>query len=115
MKDQTENSEMNTLADSINSFIKKGFTEDYQVNGQGLQAIKSGKVYQSNQVKVVDFHRFEGSSDPGDESILYAIETDDGDKGTLVDSFGPSNDARITSFMKMVEEISKAEHIHKPL
>ena len=70
-------------------------------------SLKTEKIYQPHQVKVVDFFRFEGPSDPGDESILYAIETDDGGKGTLVDSFGPDSDVHLTSFMQKVEEISK--------
>ena len=107
---KSDNTEMNSLVTSINSFISKGFTEDYKVLTGGLQGLKSGKVYSAKDVKVVDFHRFEGSSDPGDESILYAIETSDGGKGTLVDAFGASSDRKVSSFMHMVEEIQKGEH-----
>jgi len=107
MENPQENPEMKTLVSSINSLVKKGYTEDYQVNDAGLASIKSGIVYQPEQVKVVDFYRFEGTSDPGDESILYAIETSDGGKGTLVDSFGPSADTKVSVFMQKVEEISK--------
>ncbi len=110
MNKEIKHTDMNTLVDSINGFIEKGYTEDYKVTEAGLSALKSGKVFAADQVKVIDFHRFEGSSDPGDESILYAIETCDGDKGTLVDSFGPSGDMRVTEFMHKVEEINKAEH-----
>ena len=98
---------MGTLISSLNSLVQKGYTEDYKANDVGLKALKTGKVYQPDQVKVVDFYRFEGPSDPADESILYAIETSDGGKGTLVDAFGPSADTKITTFMQKVEEISK--------
>ena len=107
MEQLPENPEMKTLVSTLNRLIKKGYTEDYKVNYSGLMSLKTEKVYQPEQVKVVDFHRFEGSSDPGDESILYAIETDDGGKGTLVDSFGPDSDVHLTSFMQKVDEISK--------
>ncbi len=110
MEPVKENIEMNTLVTSLNSFIEKGFTEDYIVTAQGLKAVKTEKIYGPAQVKVVDFHRFEGTSDPGDESILYAIETDDGEKGTLVDSYGPQSDAKVNIFMKQVIPIAKAEH-----
>lgn len=98
---------MTTLMTSINSFVQKGYEEDYKAIESGLKALKTGKVYQPEEVQVVDFHRFEGNSDPGDESILYAIETTDGGKGTLVDAFGPGSDGKVTAFMQQVEEISK--------
>lgn len=107
MKETSANSEMKTLVSSLNSLVQKGYTEDYKANDAGLKALKTGKVYQPDQVKVVDFYRFEGPSDPADESILYAIETDDCGKGTLVDAFGPSSDTKVTTFMQKVEEISK--------
>jgi hypothetical protein len=102
-----ENPEMKTLVSSLQSLVKKGYSEDYQVNEEGLMSLKTRKVYQPEAVKVSDFYRFEGTSDPGDESILYAIETNDGSKGTLVDSFGPESDPKVSEFMKKVEEISK--------
>ena len=107
MKKTSANSEMGTLVSSLNSLVQKGYTEDYKANDAGLKALKTGKVYQPDQVKVVDFYRFEGPSDPADESILYAIETNDGAKGTLVDAFGTSSDTKVTAFMQKVKEISK--------
>ncbi len=98
---------MTTLVASINSFVQKGYEEDYKALENGLKALKSGKIYQPGEVKVVDFHRFEGNSNPEDESILYAIETTDGGKGTLVDAFGPGSDGKVNAFMQQVEEISK--------
>lgn len=98
---------METLVSSLNSFIEKGYTEDYKVSCFGLKALKTEKYYQPAQVKVLDFHRFEGPTDPADEAILFAIETDDGLKGTLVDSYGPYSDTKVTTFMQMVEEIVK--------
>ncbi|MDQ3142424.1 MAG: hypothetical protein M3Q56_09290 [Bacteroidota bacterium] len=109
MKDQHSNSEMKTLVSTLNTIIKKGYTEDYKVNELGLEALRAGNVYSPAEVKVVDFYRFEGTSDPGDESILYVIETQDNGKGTLVDAFGPSGDLKVTRFMQLVEEISKKE------
>ena len=107
MEKPIENSEMKTLVSSLNNLVKKGYTEDYKVTDAGLKALKTEKIYQPDQIKVTDFHRFEGTSDPADESILYAIETNDGGKGTLVDAFGPSSDTKVTAFMQKVEEISK--------
>ena len=107
MLKKTVNTEMKTLVSTLNGLIQQGYTEDYKATEAGLKSLKTGKIYQPDQVKIVDFHRFEGTSDPADESILYAIETADGRKGTLVDAFGPSSDTKVTAFMQKVEEISK--------
>ena len=34
------------------------------------------------------FYRFEGMTNPGDNTILYLITTSDGKKGLLVDNYG---------------------------
>ena len=107
MKYPIKNLDMTTMVTSLNSFVQKGYTEDYKATSSGLKALKTGKFYLPQEVVVVDFQRFEGTSDPGDESILYVIETNDGGKGTLVDAFGPASDTQVTSFMQQVEEISK--------
>ena len=102
-----DNSEMKTLVTTLNGLIRKGYVEDYKVTEKGLKALKTEKLYQPGDIKVTDFYRFEGTSDPGDESILYAIEAHDGSKGTLTDAFGPSGDIKVTAFMQKVEEITK--------
>ena len=107
MEPHQKNPEMKTLVSSLNSLVKQGYDEDFKVVGNGLKSLKSEKIYQPADVKVADFFRFEGTSDPADESILYAIETTDGSKGTLIDAFGPSGDTKVTAFMQKVEEITK--------
>jgi len=36
--------------------------------------------------------RFEGDSDPGDESAVFALVSEDGTKGTYTVAFGPMMD-----------------------
>jgi hypothetical protein len=101
------NEDLKTLVSCVNALVNKGFDEDFKVNDKGLRSLKTDKIYQPDEVKVVSFYRFEGTSDPGDESILYAIETNDGHRGTLVDAFGPYADTKVTAFMHRVDEINK--------
>ena len=63
--------------------------------------------YQPKEIIVVNFYRFEGDSDPGDSSILYIIETIDGTKGTLLDSYGAQNSGVLSEFMDSVSHIPK--------
>jgi len=49
---------------------------------------------------VDEFHRFEGMSNPDDNSIVFAISSDDGIKGTLVDAYGIYADSLTESMIK---------------
>jgi len=55
----------------------------------------------------IALYRFEGELNPSDNAILYAIKTNDGEKGTIVDAYGMYNDLLITNFMKLVIKIHK--------
>lgn len=69
--------------------------------------MSTDKSFKPGDVEIKHFYRFEGESDPGDNSIVYAIETKNGEKGTLIDSYGASNDPLISNFIKEVEAIQK--------
>jgi hypothetical protein len=56
---------------------------------------------------VVNYFRFEGPSNPDDMSILYAIEANDGVKGTLVDAYGTYASPEVNQFILEVERIAK--------
>ena len=47
-----------------------------------------------------EFHRFEGMSNPDDNSIVFAISSNDGIKGTLVDAYGMYADSLTESMIK---------------
>jgi hypothetical protein len=98
---------MKSLSTSINKMKEEGFTEDFQVTKQGLTTYNADKTYKPEQVRIDNFYRFEGASDPADNSILYVIETNDGTKGTLVDAYGAYADTDVSKFIVQVEEIQK--------
>lgn len=102
-----EKAEPKTLAECMNKLKKQGYSKDFQVTSGGLKALDEERHYMPNEVRIVDFYRFEGESDPGDMSILYAIETSDGTKGTLSDAFGPYASRKVSEFFEHVENIEK--------
>src|SRR2546425_937196 len=79
----TDATEIPTLAGTMDELAGRGFTEHFAVVNGRLGAVDSGKVFRAEEVTVSEYHRFEGVSDPGDMSILYAIETRSGLRGTL--------------------------------
>lgn len=103
------NDDLKTLAQCTNTLKKYGFDKDFQVleDGKGMKAMDDEKVYMPEDIKIVNFYRFEGETDPADMSILYAIEAQDGTKGTLSDAYGPYASRRVSEFIVRVEDISK--------
>lgn len=91
----------------MNESLAKGYIENFKVITKGLSTEDGKSVYIPREVAITDFFRFEGYSDPQDNSILYLIETYDGRKGMLIDAYGPEADGRITSFIREVDDIHK--------
>ena len=53
------------------------------------KAFGSGsKFYRPDELVIIKTYRFEGASDPGDNSILYLIEGNDGTVGYSMDAYG---------------------------
>ncbi len=98
---------LKTLVDCLAKMRHDGYKEDYTVKDETLLSFGTGKSYKADQVKIVNFFRFEGQSDPADAAILYVIETHDGSKGTLVDGYGLSSDTDTSEFILRVESIHK--------
>jgi hypothetical protein len=107
---------MKTSSEVMNALLKDGFTENFMVKDHLLFAPEANKYFAPAEIRIVNFYRFEGISDPGDSSILYAIETTDGLKGMLTDAYGAYSDEMTTNFIKEVEEINKkTEHkVNRP-
>jgi hypothetical protein len=104
---------MKTLSSCLNSLVAAGFEAQFKATKQGLKSLATEKNYTPNDVKISSFYRFEGESDPADNSIVYAIETSSGEKGTLTDAYGPYSDVHVAKFIQEVEEIQKRAHVKK--
>lgn len=98
---------MRSLSSCLNKMVSDGYSADFKATSEGLYSINTHRTYYPQEVRVVNFFRFEGPSDPEDNAIMYVIETNDGEKGTLVDAYGAYSDPQIEKFMKQVEDIHK--------
>lgn len=82
------NNQYDTLSQAITELQKNGYDLDFNLKGSCIECGASNKTYDPSTFHIDEFHRFEGMSDPDDMSIIYAISTKDGRKGTLVDAYG---------------------------
>jgi hypothetical protein len=88
------NEDYATLLDALNGFRAQGYTKDFNLAHDRLECTEG--VYQLfPEDFVIDaFYRFEGDSNPSDESIVYAISsTKHNVKGVMVNAFGIYSDA----------------------
>jgi len=99
--------DMRTLASCVNKLVLDGYTESFKVTEDGLFSQEKNKHYKPEEIHINNFFRFEGASDPADSAILYAIETNDGTRGTLTDAYGPYADVEVEKFIDRVENIVK--------
>jgi len=96
--------EARTLSGVLDDLQARGFAEHFRVvDGGRLRAIGAGSTFAPSQVSIPECHRFEGVSDPDDMSILCAIETRTGVRGTLVDAFGVYSDPAVGAFLHDVK------------
>ena len=93
---------MTSLHSCLNRIVGDGYTDAFTPTVKGLQSAETNRVYKPQEVKIISFLRFEGNSNPQDNAIMYIIETIDGVKGTLVNSYKPENQYA-NLFMREVE------------
>lgn len=103
------------MVSCTNMLDKLGYKTHFQAVPKGLKSLTTEYVYQPYDVRIVNFYRFEGESNPDDSAILYAIETANGERGTLADAYGPEADTDVTNFIQQVEEMEKKTDKEKSL
>lgn len=79
-----------TLSEALNDLNKRGYTYDFNLQNNCLHCKALDQSFPADQFNVIEYHRFEGASDPGDLSEVYAIETTSGLKGVLTDGYSVS-------------------------
>ena len=79
---------MDTLSDRMRQLAAAGWAEQLSVTDGGLRCDGCGCWAAAEDVEVDEVYRFEGASDPGDQSILFAITMPCGHRGALPASYG---------------------------
>lgn len=96
---------------TLNQLEELGFINTFKVWEEGIYCIESEKAYAKGEVKLCGTFRWEGMSDPDDSRVIYALETNDGTKGTIVDAFGTYATPEIGVFMDNVHDAREEMNI----
>lgn len=86
----------------IEEYQEKGYTHSYRFNDGQLVDVDSKIGYAPEDIFIIAEHRYEGMSNPSDLSILYVLETKEGNKGTFLMGYGPTANLEAADFFKEI-------------
>jgi len=91
-----------TVSEAVDALKARGFTSNFEFIDGHFTSVENDRHFEAAELVIVEHHRFEGITNPADESIVYAIESSDGVRGTLVDAYGVYADPELSAFLKYV-------------
>lgn len=84
---------VDTLTQAINELRYEGYTEDFNLHPDCISCREGQIRIMADEFQVDKVYRFEGMTDPADESVVYGISSDKyGMKGVLVNGYGIYSD-----------------------
>jgi len=93
-----------SVVHAIKGLRERGFKDDFKLQGpQKMENLETGVIYTPEDMNIVEYHRFEGMSNPSDMSIVFAVKGKDGRKGTIVSTYGAYANMKLVEFMDKVK------------
>ena len=102
--------EMNTLSQILEKLRQKGLDHEIKMTDHGkMQREGENKIYNPEDLTIIKTYRFEGDSDPADNSILYLLEDADGEIGYIMDAYGMYSSQENAGFDDFIKKIPTAD------
>lgn len=99
-----ERKTMTTLSEVLNKLEERGQSNEFKMTENGM-TIDEKVFFTPSQLKIIKTYRFEGESNPDDESILYLIETIDKAIGFIIDAYGVYSNMEPESYIQFIRKI----------
>jgi hypothetical protein len=78
-----------TVTEALKDLKLRGFTIDFNIAFDKIICSDNKVCLNPNEFEIVEVYRFEGETDPGDENVVYAIESKNNTiKGTMSSAYG---------------------------
>jgi hypothetical protein len=77
-----------SLSEATNGLNARGYVNDFNLKSDCVDCPALQLQLSPEHFTIDEFHRFEGMSSTDDNSIVFAITSDKGVKGVLVDAYG---------------------------
>jgi hypothetical protein len=85
----TEVPEMDSMQQVSARLRREGYIVDFSATEDArVRCHRCGAVHDPAAVEVEQVHRFEGASDPGDESVLFALAAPECHRGIYTAAYG---------------------------
>ena len=98
------NESFGTLSETINGLINAGYNIDFNIHEECLICHQIKESLSPHHFQIDKVYRFEGASNPDDQSILYAISSKKYDiKGILVNGYGISSDEATSKIIEKLQ------------
>ena len=105
---ETKPSEMTTLTAVLEKLRQDHHDNEFTIKGDGFTTT-NGKTYKPEDLTIIRTYRFEGPSDPGDSSIVYLIEANDGTMGYTMDAYGAYSTQNAKNYDELIKQIPVQE------
>ncbi len=93
-----------TLSETINALYSLGYNHDFNISDECVVCHQANITLSPNDFQIDKVYRFEGASNPDDQSILFAISSPKfAIKGVLVNGYGISADDATTKLIEKLE------------
>ena len=100
--------QMTTVSSILEKLRIKKIDNEFRMTPEGFTP-GNNKYYNPADLKIIRTYRFEGESDPGDSSIIYLIEANDGLVGYSMDAYGAYSDHEDDSYDNFIRKVSVEE------
>ena len=108
MENTSEN--MKTLSQVMAILAKRGITKEFRMNDKNeMKLDNSEKNYLSEDLEIAKTYRFEGDSNPADNTVLIALKAKDGNVGYIIDSYGADSNYSGEEFDNFLRRIPECE------
>jgi hypothetical protein len=83
----------NNLVEAIEGLRQQGYVEDFNLKQNCIECRNGAYRVFHDEFQIDKFFRFDGNTDPDEESVLYALSSEKyGLKGVLVNGYGLSSE-----------------------
>ena len=97
-----------TLTEALTDLRARGFIHNFNLEPDALHCAELDLRLHPEHFTIDEQYRFEGMSDPDDNDIVYAISSDAGVKGVLVNAYGPYADTLSSDLAAKLSPAEKA-------
>lgn len=92
-----------SLNQATQELNERGFSHKFTFNGQELLSAATHQTYEASELAIIEYHRFAAKSDPEDHAVIFAIETNDDTKGTVILNYSSDENLELISFIDKVK------------